>query len=201
MLILQKAKDDSLPISYRTERMFSHPMTRCCCQPPLATNMPDIIHAAVPSSSSTPSARRARGGGQQVLPAARGLRRGPGEPWRRRWTHMAQDRPNTAPSCSRDHDPWLQPSLRTCLGSSANQPGFSLEQKRVQGAGAQLRHEWGTLGATAAAGWPTPGLKPPPRRQGSAGGAIRQSNPGSGSSVRARSCPRHGHAAGVTAPV
>lgn len=65
MLMLQKLKDESLPISHRIE--FSHSMTRCCCQPHLAINTPDTVHTAVPSFSSTPSARRTRGGEEQVL--------------------------------------------------------------------------------------------------------------------------------------
>lgn len=164
MLILQKLKEDSLPVNYRIEHTFSHAMTKCCCQPHPATSMPDVIHTAVPSSSSMPSARRARGGGEQVPAGAQGVHLGPGEPRSRRHARLGTGPP---PLSSTARYTTLASHLTPAWVCSRSSLASDYSESVFRGPRLSFAMSEAVLGPRPwpLVGSPAPGLKPRPRRE------------------------------------
>lgn len=144
---------NSVPVSYRTECTFIHLMTRRCCQPCLATNMPDVIHTAC-----LPLPPRPRPG-EQVPAGAQGARLGPGEPWRRK-----TGRPTAAPFCGLVCDPWLHTSALL---------GFVGEPARLWPTGKACSRGFAMSGAALG---PGPGLQPWGRGRGPRSGRPRRAS-------------------------
>lgn len=162
---------NSVPVSYRTECTFSHLTTRRCCQPCLATNVPDVIHAAC-----LPLPPRPRPG-EQVPAGAQGARLGPGEPWRRKTgPPLLPLRPGMRPLASHLTPAWVR--RRTSPALAYRESVFTGPGLRFAMSGAALGP-----GPRPSVGSPAPGLKSRPRWRD-----PRRAQSGKQTGVRLRGC-------------